>query len=299
MEKEEKVKLMFSYGGKIQARPHDNQLVYAGGDTKIMTVDRTVGFHDIVAKLNGLFGLNSSQFCLKYQLPGEGLDSLVSLIDDDDLVHMMFEYDRLHRISSKPARIRLFMFPLNRLANPQQKAGDAKPETPRIPEPETKTVAARPEAPPIPDFLFGFDKEYEINSMPPNVSGSVSRVNYGSDPINGAAHDYPRDGNVTSNMTGGGYVCVPAPYQYVYRIPVPAGAYQYGGMHVAAPASLAQPHYNFFPVMSSVLEQKVPVGTHLAVNGGEGFAAAAGAGSMQPAVAVEPPSKYEAKVPLT
>ncbi|KAK2986689.1 hypothetical protein RJ640_010914 [Escallonia rubra] len=290
MEKEEKVRLMCSYGGKIQARSHDNQLVYAGGDTKIMTVDRTVRFHNIVAKLNGLFGLNGSQFCLKYQLPGECLDALVSLIDGDDLEHMMFEYDRLHRISTKPARIRLFIFPPNRQANPLQKSGDAKPETPRIPEPETKTVAAQPEAPPIPDFLFGFDKEYDINTMPQNVSGTVSPFNFGSDPTNGSAHDYPRDGNVTSNMTSGGYVCVPAPYQYVYRIPVPAGAYQYGGMHVAAPASVGQPHYNFVPVMPSVLEQKVPVGTHVAVNGGEGFA---GAGSMQPAVGVEAPSKYE------
>ncbi|KAK3012611.1 hypothetical protein RJ639_009611 [Escallonia herrerae] len=293
MEKEEKVKLMCSYGGKIQARPHDNQLVYAGGDTKIVTVDRTVRFHDIVAKLNALFGLSSSQFCLKYQLPGEGLDALVSLIDGDDLVHMMFEYDSLHRISTKPARIRLFIFPLNRPANPQQKSGDAKPETPRIPEPETKTVAAQPEAPPIPDFLFGFDKEYDINSVPQNVSGMVSPVNSGSDPTKGAAYDYPRDGN----MTSGGYICVPAPYQYVYRLPVPAGEYQYGGMHVAAPASVGHPHYNFVPVMPSVFEQKVPFGTHVAVNGGEGFAA--GAGSLQPAVAVEAPSIYEAKGPLT
>ncbi|GKC76380.1 hypothetical protein Tco_1127154 [Tanacetum coccineum] len=35
-----KVKLMCSYGGKIHPRPHDNQLAYIGGETKIMAVNR-------------------------------------------------------------------------------------------------------------------------------------------------------------------------------------------------------------------------------------------------------------------
>ncbi|KAM7524299.1 hypothetical protein LguiA_014201 [Lonicera macranthoides] len=127
-----KVKLMCSYGGKIQCRPHDHALIYAGGDTKILTVDRTIKFRDMIAKICTLCNCNA-QFSLKYQLPGEDLDALVSVMDDDDAEHMMVEYDRIHRIiSSKPPRLRLFVFPLNR---------------PLFPGPTL-----------TPDFLFGFDE---------------------------------------------------------------------------------------------------------------------------------------------
>ncbi|VVB13809.1 unnamed protein product [Arabis nemorensis] len=43
-----KVKFMCSYGGKIQPRPHDNQLTYVNGDTKIMSVDRGIRFATLV-----------------------------------------------------------------------------------------------------------------------------------------------------------------------------------------------------------------------------------------------------------
>ncbi|KAF5740122.1 putative Xin actin-binding repeat-containing protein 1 [Tripterygium wilfordii] len=106
-----KVKFMCSYGGKIQPRPHDNQLAYVGGDTKILSVDRNIKFSAIMAKLSSI--CNDNDVCFKYQLPGEDLDALISVTNDEDLEHMMMEYDRLHRASAKPARLRLFIFPLN------------------------------------------------------------------------------------------------------------------------------------------------------------------------------------------
>ncbi|WCJ35655.1 Octicosapeptide/Phox/Bem1p family protein [Euphorbia peplus] len=106
-----KVKLMCSYGGKIQPRPHDNQLAYVGGDTKILAVDRNVKFSVILNKLTSLSGDND--VCIKYQLPGEDLDALISVTNDEDLEHMMLEYDRLFRASVKPARLRIFLFHLN------------------------------------------------------------------------------------------------------------------------------------------------------------------------------------------
>ncbi|KAI3702291.1 hypothetical protein L6452_28024 [Arctium lappa] len=103
-----KVKLMCSYGGKIHPRPHDNQLSYIGGETKILAVDRSIKFSVLVAKLAALC---DADVCFKYQLPGEDLDALISVTNDDDLDHMMTEYDRLYRASPKPARLRLFLFP--------------------------------------------------------------------------------------------------------------------------------------------------------------------------------------------
>ncbi|PON93722.1 PB1 domain containing protein [Trema orientale] len=104
-----KAKFMCSYGGKILPRPHDNQLCYIGGETKILAVDRTVKFAAMISKLSALC---ESDVSFKYQLPGEDLDALISVTNDDDLEHMMHEYDRLYRATAKPARMRLFLFPV-------------------------------------------------------------------------------------------------------------------------------------------------------------------------------------------
>lgn len=101
---------MCSYGGKILPRPHDNQLSYVGGETKILAVDRLVKFGAVMAKLTALC---DGEVCFKYQLPGEDLDALISVTNDDDLEHMMHEYDRLNRASPTPARLRLFLFPVS------------------------------------------------------------------------------------------------------------------------------------------------------------------------------------------
>ncbi|XP_076919210.1 uncharacterized protein LOC143579920 [Bidens hawaiensis] len=105
-----KVKFMCSYGGKIHPRPHDSQLSYVGGETKILAVHRSVNFATLVAKLTALC---DRDVCFKYQLPGEDLDALISVTNDEDLEHMMHEYDRLNKASTSPAKLRLFLFPLN------------------------------------------------------------------------------------------------------------------------------------------------------------------------------------------
>ncbi|KAF2322548.1 hypothetical protein GH714_018802 [Hevea brasiliensis] len=59
--------------------------------------------------------LNGRPFTLKYQLPSEDLDSLISVATDEDLDNMIDEYDRTNNNatnSSKPLRLRLFLFPL-------------------------------------------------------------------------------------------------------------------------------------------------------------------------------------------
>ncbi|THG17017.1 hypothetical protein TEA_027234 [Camellia sinensis var. sinensis] len=103
-----KVKFLCSYGGKILPRPHNNQLVYFGGETRILAVDRNIKFTGLIGKLSVLC---DADVCFEYQLPGEDLDALISVTNDDDLEHMMREYDRLFRASWKPARFRLFLFP--------------------------------------------------------------------------------------------------------------------------------------------------------------------------------------------
>ncbi|KAL6520121.1 hypothetical protein OROHE_017264 [Orobanche hederae] len=105
-----KLRLMCSYGGHIVPRPHDKSLFYAGGETRIVAVDRrtTAAFLSVLYAHLSRALFNNRPFHLKYQLPNEDLDSLISVITDEDLSNMLEEYDRI----SPPARIRLFLFPV-------------------------------------------------------------------------------------------------------------------------------------------------------------------------------------------
>nr|KYP41270.1 hypothetical protein KK1_037362 [Cajanus cajan] len=163
---------MCSYGGRIQPRPHDNHLTYVGGDTKILSVDRHVKFPALLAKLSSLANAPS---LLKYQLPGEDLDALISVTNDDDLHHMMLEYDRLHhRSSPRPARLRLFLFPLHSSSTAAAafSAADSNPDRQWFVDALNSVQlpllegSSPPPPPPNPDFLFGLDKPTPEDAPP-------------------------------------------------------------------------------------------------------------------------------------
>ncbi|XP_041011642.1 uncharacterized protein LOC121255406 [Juglans microcarpa x Juglans regia] len=156
-----KVKFMCSYGGKIHPRPHDNQLSYLGGETKILAVDRNVKFEPMISKLSSLSGDPDVSF--KYQLPGEDLDALISVTNDDDLDHMMHEYDRLYRASAKPARMRLFLFSspsANQSASSSFGSDGARSDRERFMDALNSGPNDAPKAPARNDvdYLFGLDK---------------------------------------------------------------------------------------------------------------------------------------------
>lgn len=104
-----KLRLMCSYGGHIVPRPMDKTLCYAGGETRIVAVDRrtAVSLSSLTSHLSKSL-LNGRPFALKYQLPNHDLDSLISVSSDEDLANMIEEYDRLAPSSS---RLRFFLFP--------------------------------------------------------------------------------------------------------------------------------------------------------------------------------------------
>ncbi|KAL6010807.1 hypothetical protein ACLOJK_001249 [Asimina triloba] len=108
-----KLRLMCSYGGHIVPRPHDKSLCYLGGDTRIVVIDRsTLSLSSLSSKLSSTL-LEGRSFALKYQLPNEDLDSLISVTTEEDLENMIDEYDRTMAAASshKPSRLRLFLFP--------------------------------------------------------------------------------------------------------------------------------------------------------------------------------------------
>lgn len=160
-----KVKFMCSYGGKIHPRPHDNQLSYNGGETKILSVDRSIRFSAMNARLSALSG--DTDVAFKYQLPGEELDALISVTNDDDLEHLMQEYDRLYRSTARPARMRLFLFP----ANPSGTYGSVPTDRDHFVEALNSGPAPDPLKPATgnADFLFGREKGVPAPSPPPQL----------------------------------------------------------------------------------------------------------------------------------
>ncbi|XP_072999771.1 uncharacterized protein [Typha latifolia] len=112
-----RLRLMCSYGGRIVPRPTDKSLCYLGGDTRMVVVDRQSSLADFRSKLSRSL-LNNRPFSLKYQLPNEDLDSLISVTTDEDFDNLIDEYDRIAAGnaasgggSTKASRLRLFLFP--------------------------------------------------------------------------------------------------------------------------------------------------------------------------------------------
>ncbi|KAL1821845.1 hypothetical protein DCAR_0418272 [Daucus carota subsp. sativus] len=180
-----KIKLMCSYGGKIQPRQHDNQLAYVAGDTKIFAVDRNIKFSLFLSKLSALSHLDAKSLCFRYQLPGEDLDALISVTNDEDLEHMMLEYDRLYRASSKPVRLRLFLFPAPAAPSSAFSSSDSKPDRQWFVDAlnsvqnqshndSASSTAVTPPLSATPDFLFGFDKEGHGDRQAPPCKAAES-----------------------------------------------------------------------------------------------------------------------------
>ncbi|KAL8241655.1 hypothetical protein R6Q59_011957 [Mikania micrantha] len=100
------IKFLCSYGGKILPRYPDGKLRYHGGQTRVLAVDRSVSFSELLVKLGELCG---SSVSLRCQLPTEDLDALVSITSDEDLVNIIEEYDRQSIRQSKSLKIRAFL----------------------------------------------------------------------------------------------------------------------------------------------------------------------------------------------
>lgn len=104
-----RVRFMCSFGGKILPRPHDNQLRYVGGDTRIVAVHRATNYSTLLTRLSKLSG--TTNVTVKYQLPNEDLDALISVTTDEDVENMLDEYDRFAQNQNpRSARLRLFLF---------------------------------------------------------------------------------------------------------------------------------------------------------------------------------------------
>ncbi|KAL2519599.1 octicosapeptide/Phox/Bem1p (PB1) domain-containing protein [Abeliophyllum distichum] len=101
------IKFLCSYGGRILPRYPDGKLRYQGGETRVLSVDCSISYAELVVKLGEMCG--TSSMSLKCQLPREDLDALVLITSDEDLANLIEEYDRAVAAGS-PASIKIRAF---------------------------------------------------------------------------------------------------------------------------------------------------------------------------------------------
>ncbi|CAD6267184.1 unnamed protein product [Miscanthus lutarioriparius] len=104
-----KVKFMCSFDGKILPRPIDGKLRYVGGETRLISITRNFSWNELVQKTLTIY---SQPHIIKYQLPDEDLDALISLSCDEDFQNMMEEYCSLEKANGS-VRLRIFLVSLN------------------------------------------------------------------------------------------------------------------------------------------------------------------------------------------
>ncbi|KAM3208144.1 hypothetical protein ACQJBY_063062 [Aegilops geniculata] len=111
-----KVKLLCSYGGRIAPRSGDGALRYVGGQMRLISVSRAASFGDLMRKVEAVDesapAAAGGGALVKYQLPGEDLDSLVSVSCAEDYDSMLEEYEKLAAAAPDgSAKLRVFLFP--------------------------------------------------------------------------------------------------------------------------------------------------------------------------------------------
>ncbi|KAK7268661.1 hypothetical protein RIF29_21366 [Crotalaria pallida] len=109
-----KIKFLCSFGGRILPRPNDAKLRYVGGETRIISMRKNITWEELMRKTSAIC---NQAHIIKYQLPGEDLDALISVCSDEDLHHMIEEYEELERAGGSQ-RLRIFLIPSNEPESP-------------------------------------------------------------------------------------------------------------------------------------------------------------------------------------
>ncbi|KAL3820901.1 hypothetical protein ACJIZ3_006806 [Penstemon smallii] len=101
-----KLKILCSFGGRILPRPSDGKLRYVGGETRIIRIRKEITWQELWQRTTSIY---DETYTIKYQLPGEDLDALVSVSSDEDLMNMMEECSVLED-GEGSQKLRMFLF---------------------------------------------------------------------------------------------------------------------------------------------------------------------------------------------
>ncbi|KAG5598133.1 hypothetical protein H5410_039365 [Solanum commersonii] len=105
------LKAMCSFGGKILPRPSDGKLRYVGGETRVIRIRKDITWKVLWHKAIAIYDLTH---IVKYQLPGEDFDALVTVSCDEDLQNMLEECNVLED-GDTSKKLRIFLFSISDL----------------------------------------------------------------------------------------------------------------------------------------------------------------------------------------
>ncbi|KAF7834794.1 putative serine/threonine-protein kinase [Senna tora] len=115
------MKVLCSFGGKILPRPRDGKLRYVGGETHIVCIRKDIRWQELLQKMSSIY---NDAHVIKYQLPGEELDALVTVSCDEDLRNMLEECNDLDKREGSQ-KLRVFLFSMNDLDDTEFGLGSA------------------------------------------------------------------------------------------------------------------------------------------------------------------------------
>ncbi|KAL6856263.1 hypothetical protein ACP4OV_019065 [Aristida adscensionis] len=93
------IKFLCSFGGRFLPRPMDGKLRYVGGEKQLIRVSQGMPWQGLIRKTTKLVG---QVHTIKYHLPGEQVNVLISVASDDDVHHMVDECIVLEESKERP-----------------------------------------------------------------------------------------------------------------------------------------------------------------------------------------------------
>ncbi|XP_066389268.1 uncharacterized protein [Miscanthus floridulus] len=102
-----KIKFICSFGGVFLPRPSDGELRYVGGERHLVRIDRDMSWRELTCKTTKLIRRDHT---IKYHLPGEQLNMLISITSDDDLRNMI---DECIFLEASRERLTMYLFSAN------------------------------------------------------------------------------------------------------------------------------------------------------------------------------------------
>lgn len=98
------IKIICNFGGVFLPRPSDGELRYVGGERHLVQINRGMSLFELTSKTTKFMRQAHS---IKYHLPGEQLNMLISITSDEDLRNMIEECIVLER---NKERLTLYLF---------------------------------------------------------------------------------------------------------------------------------------------------------------------------------------------
>ncbi|CAD6223050.1 unnamed protein product [Miscanthus lutarioriparius] len=120
-----RMKFLCNFGGRFLPRPVDGKLRYVGGEKHLIQISQRLSWQELISKTTKLI---RQAHIVKYHLPGECVNVLISVSSDDDVQHMIDECIVLEESKERPTmypyllmKMMSIMYILWRLSKPVHK----------------------------------------------------------------------------------------------------------------------------------------------------------------------------------